>query len=38
MLFEALADYTNPHLLAETSAPGQLRWLKCSLLSDLFVN
>ena len=30
MLFEALADYTNPHLLAETCAPGQLRRLECS--------
>jgi hypothetical protein len=30
MLFEALADYTNPHLLEETSAAGQLRRLECS--------
>ncbi|AFZ25658.1 hypothetical protein Cylst_3519 [Cylindrospermum stagnale PCC 7417] len=30
MLFEALADYTNPHLLAETCAAGQLRRLECS--------
>jgi acyl carrier protein len=30
MLFEALADYTNPHLLEETSAAGQLRRLECA--------
>ncbi|MDJ0618626.1 MAG: hypothetical protein QNJ63_18100 [Calothrix sp. MO_192.B10] len=30
MLFTALADYTNPHLLEETSAPGQLRRLECA--------
>ncbi|MDJ0676529.1 MAG: hypothetical protein QNJ36_14295 [Calothrix sp. MO_167.B42] len=30
MLFTALADYTNPHLLGETSAPGQLRRLECA--------
>jgi hypothetical protein len=30
MLFEALADYTNSHLLAETCAPGQLRRLESS--------
>ncbi len=30
MLFEALADYTNPQLLAETCAAGQLRRLECS--------
>ncbi|MBD2451059.1 hypothetical protein H6G76_28805 [Nostoc sp. FACHB-152] len=30
MLFEALADYTNPHLLSETCAAGQLRRLECS--------
>ena len=30
MLFEALADYTNPHLLDETCAAGQLRRLECS--------
>lgn len=30
MLFEALADYTNPHLLEQTCAPGQLRRLECS--------
>jgi hypothetical protein len=30
MLFEVLADYTNPDLLAETSAAGQLRRLECS--------
>lgn len=29
MLFEALADYRNPHLLAETCAAGQLRRLEC---------
>ncbi|HYW22187.1 MAG TPA: hypothetical protein VE956_23315 [Nodularia sp. (in: cyanobacteria)] len=30
MLFEALADYTNPHLLSETCAAGQLRRLECA--------
>jgi hypothetical protein len=30
MLFAALADYTNPHLLSETCAAGQLRRLECS--------
>jgi hypothetical protein len=30
MLAEALADYNNPHLLSETSAPGQLRRLECA--------
>ncbi|MEG3976794.1 hypothetical protein QT970_19535, partial [Microcoleus sp. herbarium8] len=30
MLFEALADYRNPHLLAETCAAGKLRRLECS--------
>ncbi|MEG3897186.1 MULTISPECIES: hypothetical protein [unclassified Microcoleus] len=30
MLFEALADYRNPHLLTETCAAGQLRRLECS--------
>lgn len=30
MLFEALADYKNPQLLAETCAAGQLRRLECS--------
>ncbi len=30
MLFEALADYTNPQLLEETCAAGQLRRLECS--------
>ncbi|MDF5727291.1 MAG: hypothetical protein PUP92_04450 [Rhizonema sp. PD38] len=30
MLFEVLADYTNPHLLSETCAAGQLRRLECS--------
>ncbi|MBA3922330.1 MAG: hypothetical protein H0X31_11775 [Nostocaceae cyanobacterium] len=30
MLFEALADYTNPHLLEETSAAGQIRRLECA--------
>jgi len=30
MLFEALADYKNPHLLEETCAAGQLRRLECS--------
>ncbi|MEP0870294.1 hypothetical protein NDA01_10825 [Trichocoleus desertorum AS-A10] len=30
MLGEALADYGNPHVLSETSAPGQLRRLECA--------
>jgi hypothetical protein len=30
MLFAALADYSNPHLLEETCAPGQLRRLECA--------
>ncbi|NJL63084.1 MAG: hypothetical protein HC903_16185, partial [Methylacidiphilales bacterium] len=30
MFFEALADYTNPHLLEETSAAGQIRRLECA--------
>ncbi len=30
MLFEALADYTNPHLLEQTCAAGQLRRLECA--------
>lgn len=30
MLFEALADYTNPHLLEETSASGLLRRQECA--------
>jgi acyl carrier protein len=30
MLFEALADYMNPHLLEETCAAGQLRRLECA--------
>lgn len=30
MLFEALADYTNPHLLEETCAAGRLRRLECA--------
>ncbi|CBN59246.1 MULTISPECIES: hypothetical protein [Kamptonema] len=30
MLFEALADYRNPHLLQETCAAGQLRRFECS--------
>jgi hypothetical protein len=30
MLFDALADYTNPHLLEETCAAGQLRRLECA--------
>ncbi|GJD15605.1 hypothetical protein RIVM261_005610 [Rivularia sp. IAM M-261] len=31
MLFEVLADYTNPHLLEETSAPGKMRRLECAI-------
>lgn len=31
MLFEVLADYTNPHLLEQTSAVGQMRRLECAL-------
>jgi hypothetical protein len=34
MLFEALADYTNPHLLEETSAAGQIRRLECAWAID----
>jgi hypothetical protein len=30
MLFEALADYTNPQLLEETCSAGQLRRLECA--------
>ncbi|WP_193197035.1 hypothetical protein [Nostoc sp. MG11] len=30
MLFAALADYSNPHLLEETCASGQLRRLECA--------
>lgn len=30
MLGEALGDYSNPHILSETSAPGQLRRLECA--------
>ncbi|HLO86432.1 MAG TPA: hypothetical protein VK203_15740 [Nostocaceae cyanobacterium] len=30
MLFEALADYNNPHLLEELCAAGQLRRLECA--------
>ncbi len=30
MLFEALADYTNPHILTEICGAGQLRRLECS--------
>ncbi|MEH1959527.1 MAG: hypothetical protein V7L05_06525 [Nostoc sp.] len=30
MLFAALADYSNPHLLEETCADGQLRRLECA--------
>lgn len=30
MLFAALADYNNPHLLSETCAAGQLRRLECA--------
>ncbi|AVH63002.1 hypothetical protein [Nostoc sp. 'Peltigera membranacea cyanobiont' N6] len=30
MLFTALADYSNPHLLEETCAAGQLRRLECA--------
>ncbi|MGB7892235.1 MAG: hypothetical protein WCF82_10095 [Microcoleus sp.] len=30
MLFQALADYKNPHLLEEICAAGQLRRLECS--------
>lgn len=30
MLFEALADYTNPYLLEEICAAGQLRRLECA--------
>jgi hypothetical protein len=34
MLFEALADYTNPDLLEETCAAGQLRRLACAWQSN----
>lgn len=34
MLFEALADYTNPHLLEETGSAGQLRRLECAWAID----
>ncbi len=34
MLFQALADYTNPHLLEETCAAGQLRRLECAWAID----
>lgn len=34
MLYEALADYTNPHLLEETCAAGQLRRLECAWTID----
>jgi hypothetical protein len=34
MLFEALADYTNPQLLEETCAAGQLRRLECAWAID----
>lgn len=34
MLFEALADYTNPQLLEETCAAGHLRRLECSWAID----
>lgn len=34
MLFEALADYTNPQLLEETCAAGLLRRLECSWAID----
>jgi hypothetical protein len=30
MLGEALAIYSNPHLLSETCAAGKLRWLECA--------
>ncbi len=30
MLYQALASYTNPQLLGETCAPGQLRRLECA--------
>lgn len=34
MLFEAVADYTNPHLLEETCAAGKLRRLECAWAID----
>jgi hypothetical protein len=34
MLFEALADYTNPHLLEETGSAGKLRRLECAWAID----
>lgn len=34
MLFEALADYTNPQLLEETCAAGHLRRLECAWAID----
>jgi hypothetical protein len=34
MLFEALADYTNPHLLEETGSAGQIRRLECAWAID----
>jgi len=34
MLYEALADYTNPQLLEETCAAGQLRRLECAWAID----
>ncbi len=34
MLFEALADYINPHFLEETCAAGQLRRLECSWIME----
>jgi hypothetical protein len=34
MLFEALADYTNPPLLEETCSAGQLRRLECAWAID----
>jgi hypothetical protein len=34
MLFEALADYTNPQLLEETCSAGQLRRLECAWAID----
>jgi hypothetical protein len=34
MLFEALGDYTNPHLLEETCSAGQLRRLECAWAID----
>lgn len=34
MLYDALADYTNPQLLEEVCAPGQLRRLECAWAID----